>query len=246
MSAAIALPAALNRQFDLLERRLWRMDALVASSGGIGSLLLACTLQFVSDRLWDTPHWLRLFFALAGWCGFALFAWRYGSRWVWQRPSIGALAIIVQKRYRRLGDRLLGIVELADPAARPSNYSPELCRAAIVQVAGEAASFDFQQAAAKREPRRYFIAFLLLAALAVALAIATPRAGLNALLRWLHPAADIDRYTFVTIDALPDHLVVAQGEPFQVTISLARGFLLAAAHRPFAFRRPTLNQRAIP
>lgn len=222
MPASITLPAALNRQFDLLERRLWRMDALVAVTGAIGSLLLSYTLQFASDRLWDTPQWLRFLFAICGWGGFAVFTWRYGSSWIWGRRSIRALAVIVQKRYRRLGDRLLGIVELADSDARPSNFSPELCRAAIEQVAGEASSFDFQQAAGERQPRRYLFGFLGLAAVVAILAAAAPEAGWNALVRWFYPAANIDRYTFVSIDALPDHLVVPQGEAFDIAIGLAR------------------------
>ena len=221
MPAALTLPAALNRQFDLLERRLWRMDALVALTGGIGSLLLAFTLQFGSDRLWDTPQWLRLCLAICGWAGLALFAWRYGRRWVWGRLSLRELAVIVQKRYRRLGDRLLGIVELADPDARPSNFSPDLCRAAIAQVATEASPFDFQQAAGEGRQRHFLFGFLMLAGLVAALAIATPEAGWNALMRWFRPAANIERYTFVTIGALPDHLVVAQGEPFELAVGLA-------------------------
>jgi hypothetical protein len=216
------LPTSLTRQFDLLERRLWRMEALVAGTGALGSLLLSCTLQFASDRIWDTPRWLRLAFALCGWVGFAIFAWRYGTHWIWGRRSIRALAVIVQKRYRRLGDRLLGIVELADPHARPSNYSPELCQAAIAQVAGEASSFDFQQAAGERQPRRYLLGFLALAALVTAIAVVTPAAGWNALVRWFSPVSNIERYTFVTIDALPGHLVVPQGEPFDIAIGLAR------------------------
>jgi hypothetical protein len=221
MPAAIPLPAALNRQFDLLERRLWRTDALVALSGGIGSLLLSFTLQFASDRIWDTPEWLRWLFTICGWAGFGLFVWGYGSRWIWGRRSIRALAVIVQRRYRRLGDRLLGIVELADPGARPASFSPELCAAAIAQVSGEASAFDFQEAAEERQERRYLFAFLLLAMLVGTLAVATPEAGRNALLRWFWPAGKVERYTFVSIEALPDHLVVAQGEPFEIDVGLA-------------------------
>jgi hypothetical protein len=218
----IPLPPALTRQFDLLERRLWRLEALVAITGAVGSLFLSCALQFASDRFWDTPRWLRFGFAFWGWAGFAIFAWRYGSRWVWGRRSVRALAVIVQKRYRRLGDRLLGIVELADPHARPSNYSAELCQAAIAQVAGEASSFDFQQAAGDRQPRRYLLAFLALAAFVTGVAVVTPAAGWNAFVRWLWPVSNLERYTFVTIDSLPDHLVVPQGEPFDIAVGLAR------------------------
>ena len=221
MSATLTLPAALTRQFDNLRHRLWRFDALVAASGAAGSLLLAWMLQFASDRLWDTPVALRIFIALCGWAGFAFFAWRYGSRWIWRRPSVRALAITVQKCHRRLGDRLLGIVELSDPAARPSNFSPELCRAAIDQVAGEASAFDFDRAAGERRPRQWLSGFLALAFVALLIAWCAPGAGWNALLRWLWPAAGVARYTFVTIEALPDHLVVPQGEPFEVAVRLA-------------------------
>jgi hypothetical protein len=129
--------------------------------------------------------------------------------------------MIVQKRYRRLGDRLLGIVELADPGARPSNYSAELCHAAIAQVAGEASSFDFQQAAIQRQSRRQLVAFAVLAVLVLGVAAWAPAAGRNALMRWFWPTSKIDRYTFVTIDSLPDHLVVAQGEPFDIVVGVA-------------------------
>jgi hypothetical protein len=218
----IALPASLTRQFDSLKRRLWRIDALAALTGGVGSLLLSFALQFVSDRFWDTPALLRVLFAVCGWGGFAVFAIGYGNRWIWKRRSIRELAVIVQKRYRRLGDRLLGIVELADPGARPSNYSVELCHAAIAQVAGEASSFDFGQAAVQRQSRRQLIAFGALALLVLAVAIVAPDAGRNALMRWFWPTAKIDRYTFVTIDSLPHYLVVAKGEPFDIAVGVAR------------------------
>jgi len=217
-----SLPPALTRQFDSLERRLWRLDSLAALTGGVGSLLLSYALQFSSDRLWDTPQWLRLLFALAGWAGFAVFAYGYGDRWIWKRRSIRQLAVIVQRRYQRLGDRLLGIVELADPRARPSNYSAELCTAAITQVAGEASSFDFRQAATQRQPRHQLFGFLALALLVGTVALLVPDAGRNALMRWFLPTSNIDRYTFVSLDALPDHLVVAQGEPFDIVVGLAR------------------------
>jgi hypothetical protein len=217
-----SLPESLNRQFGALEKRLWRADALGAVTGGVGSLLISYALQFASDRVWDTPQWLRFFFALCGWTGLVIFAWGYGSRWVWGRRSIRELAVIVQRRYRRLGDRLLGIVELADPGARPSNYSAELCSAAIAQVAGEASAFDFQEAATQRRPRQQLMAFIGLSAVLAIVACVAPDAGRNALARWFWPTANIDRYTFVTIDALPDHLVVAQGEPFEIAIGLAR------------------------
>jgi len=221
MPADLALPVSLNRQFDSLERRLWRNETLLAAAGGLGSLLLACALEFASDRVWDTPQWLRALIALCGWSGLMACAWRYGCRWVWKRRSIRALAVIVQRRHPRLGDRLLGIVELADPASRPSQYSPELCHAAIAQVAGEASAFDFEEAVEGRSHGRWVRAC---AATAVVLAITTlgaPEAMWNAAARWLLPMSAIPRYTFVSLEPLPDEMAVAEGEPFDLNIRLA-------------------------
>jgi len=236
MPAALALPASLHRQFDSLERRLWRNDALLALSGVIGSLLLACLMVFVSDRVWDTPGWLRAVIAFCGWAGFGRFAWGYGSRWIWGRLSTRALAVIVQQRHRRLGDRLLGIVELADPTARPSNYSAELCNAAIAQVAGEASAFDFQEAAEARRLRRYVPACGALAVLLAIAACVAPDASWNAIARWFWPLGAIPRYTFVIIEPLPDLLVVPQGEPFEIDLHLApaSAWQPGSAHAHFA------------
>ena len=48
----------------------------------------------------------------------------WGRHWVWHRRDMGELATLVQQKYRRLGDRLLGIVELAGEREHLSNFSP--------------------------------------------------------------------------------------------------------------------------
>ncbi|HEY8961521.1 MAG TPA: hypothetical protein VIM57_04885, partial [Luteolibacter sp.] len=63
-------------------------------------------------------------------------------------------------------------------------------------------------------------ALVLLAFAATAL-IATPRAGVNALKRWLLPLSDIPRYTFTRLDAPPDEWIVPFGESFTVTLRLS-------------------------
>src|SRR5205807_2417997 len=48
-----------------------------------------------------------------------------------------------------------------------------------------------------------------------------PAAAANAWARFLMPWRDTPRYTFAMVDALPDRLVVAHGEPFAMTVKLA-------------------------
>ncbi len=212
----LPLPEALRRQFQELERRIWRLDVVIAVCGGIIALAASYALQFLSDRLWDTPGWLRLIFTALGVVAFFYFAWFYGSRWIWGARTFEQMANIVQRRYRRLGDRLLGIVELADEKKRPSNVSAALCAAAIEQVANEAAKIDFRQSVETKKPKNFFWTLVLLGALIAPPCVIAPQASWNALVRWLNPAGHVERYTFVSLAALPDRMVVAHGEPFEV------------------------------
>ena len=226
MNGSLAIPEGLRRQFVKLEKRLWRFDAIVAACGAVCSLLLSYALIFVSDRLWDTPPFIRLIFTGAGVVAFGFFLYGYGRRWVWGDRSFPALATLVQRRYRRLGDRLLGIVELADEHKRPANFSQTLCRAAIDQVANEASKVDFQQAVGTKRPRQYFFGLMAAGFLAALFFVFAPDAGWNALMRWLKPTVNLERYTFVNLDNLPDHMVVAHGEPFDLAVGLSAHSLL--------------------
>ncbi|MEA3213735.1 MAG: hypothetical protein QOE70_6792 [Chthoniobacter sp.] len=245
MHGSLAIPDGLRQQFDELERRLWRFDTAVAICGGACSLLLSFALIFVSDRLWDTPPWLRAIFTGGGVVALGFFLYGYGRRWIWGSRSLPALASLVQKRYRRLGDRLLGIVELADERNRPANFSPALCRAAIGQVASEAAKVDFRQAVGTRRPRRYLFGVLAAAALATAFFVIAPQAGWNALWRWAFPTSPVERYTFVSLDHLPDHLVVAHGEPFEIAVGVSAHSWVRPTRITAQFERQTATEAPV-
>ena len=122
----------------------------------------------------------------------------------------------MQKKYRRLGDRLLGIVELADEKQRPPNFSPELYRAAIHQVAAEAIQYDFRQAISPQgaKARGWTLLGIFVPTLLIWLVL--PVAGWNSFRRWAAPTAAIARYTLVDLAGLPRQQIVPHGEPFQV------------------------------
>ena len=210
------IPDALRQQFAVVERRLWRVETAMAGclagAGVFGSYLVL----FFSDRLWDSPGWLRLGLLATG-IGITLgsLVW-WTARWVFQRRDTRALARLVQRRYRRLGDRLLGIVELADEEKRPAIFSPSLYRAAIGQVAGEALKLDFKQTVNPRPARQRAVVAATLVAVAVVVWGIIPQAGWNTLKRWGQPVADIPRHTLVGLTGFTNEIVVARGEPFDV------------------------------
>lgn len=208
------LPDSLRAQFAALERALWRKETTQAATATGILLLVSLLALFISDRFWDTPRTLRLFLtggALAG--GFWLLQ-RWATLWYWRRRDLRAFSKIVQKHHRRLGDRLLGIVELAEQTELPEGMSAALRAAAIKQVAEDAAKMDFTAAVDFQLVRKFLLMAGVVGVIMLLIAIISPNAAGNAAKRWLLPTADAPRYTFIEWDGLPTELVVPHGEPF--------------------------------
>jgi hypothetical protein len=217
----VRLPAALRGQFAALDRRLWKAESGLALCSAALGLLVSYLALFVSDRLWDTPVWLRVVLMAAGmaWVGWA--GYRWAVRWVFKRRDIRALSRLVQLRYRRLGDRLLGIVELANEEKRPPGFSAALYRAAIDQVSAEATEFSFPAAVDVRPVRRGLRLAVVAGGLVVGAVVVVPGAARNVFHRWVSPMASVERYTLVRIEALAAKQIVPHGEPFQVVASVS-------------------------
>jgi hypothetical protein len=217
---SVSLPDDVRRRFSELERRLWKVETTVAVCLALSGLTFSYLVLFLSDRIWDTAVGPRVFMSLIG-LGIVLAAVsRWSLRWIFKRRDLKALSILVQQKYRRLGDRLLGIVELADEKERPPHFSPALYRAAIEQVADDARKFDFQEAVSLRPAKAQAGTAIALFLLAWLPAAAVPQASWNAFQRWATPWAAIKRYTLVNIAGLPAKQIVPHGEPFEVVSSV--------------------------
>lgn len=212
----IELPPELRKQFDLLEKRLWRVDTAIAISGSIVGFLASYLTLFILDRFFDTPPLLRVCISLFGIATILYFAGFWIKNWVIRRRNIESMARIVQKHYRKLGDRLLGIVELAEDQKSNKHASPSLIKAAIRQVASEAVKYDFRAAVSLHKSKVYCLVSLILFIIVSIPFLLVPQAGANTLNRWIMPLAGIPRFTFVNIEGLPDKLVVPHGEPFEI------------------------------
>lgn len=213
----VQLPEKLQRQFGILERRLWRIETVEATTAGVGALVTSYLGVFGSDRLWDTPGLVRG--AMFG-IGVAMVGWvavRWAGRWIWRRRDLRDYAVIVQRRFRRLGDRLLGIVELAGEKQHQTFFSPELYRAAIEQVTADAAPYSFAEAVDAKLARRLAGGAAAVTVVAIIAVLVIPEAAGNALARWAIPFGSIPRYTMVRIDELKAEQIVAHGEKFLIS-----------------------------
>ncbi len=196
---------------------MWRVETTVTACSIAGGLILSFLILFFSDRIWATPPVVRSVIFLGGIAVSVLAALNWARHWIWHRRDWRQLARMVQKKYRRLGDRLLGIVELANEQRHLANFSPALYHAAIHQVATEAEKFDFSQSVSSRTARKLAAGAIALFAALLVISAMLPSATGNAFLRWAAPLSNIERYTLVKLDGFPSQLIVPHGEPFDVS-----------------------------
>ena len=219
--STVVIPEGLRRQLIDFRRDLWRIKVLESAIAGVIGLVFSFLLVYGLDRIWQTPGVVRLGILLGGSSLFAVFAPFWLHRWIWKHRREAELARLIARRYPGLGDRLLGVIELQSQSGNADTLSPRLRAAAMEAVAAEAGKRKLNEALPPPKHRRWgLVAVLLIAGAATALVV-TPRAGLNALQRWLMPFSDTERYTFTVLDAPPKYLAVPYGEAFDVLLKLS-------------------------
>lgn len=214
------LPETLDKNLHSVERR-W----LLVQSSTIMFLSLAlffCSLVvlYISDRLWDTSSYFRMILMTVTIVSFVTALLAYFKRKSDYTRTPFKLIMLVQRHFKFLGDSLQGAVELSDDSNRPSNISPELCTAAIKQVAERTEKLDFKESVETGNRNRFGRYFTFLALLIVVFLFVDSRALMNSLERWINPFSSTGRYTFVQLNELPDQITVLHGEDFSLDVSL--------------------------
>jgi hypothetical protein len=218
----VAIPDALRVQLDDFRRHLWRVKILEAVAAGMIGLLVSFLLVYGLDRVWQTPGWARLGILAGGVSLFGVFAPFWLHRWVWRQRREEQLARLIARRYPGLGDRLLGVIELQVQQGNADTLSPRLREAAMEAVAAETGKRKLAEALPPQRHRRWSLAALVLTGGAAAAFVIAPRAGWNALERWLMPLSKTERYTFTRLENPPVYRAVAFGEAFKISLKLAR------------------------
>jgi hypothetical protein len=215
------LPPALESKLTDFRRRVWIVklaEGLLAAIFGLGLSYLAV---FVLDRFFETPAWLRFALLLAGAATLGLGLPLKWHRWVWRQRRLEDVARLLRLKFPRLGDQLLGIVELVRREEGASGRSERLVQAAIEQTAEAVKDRDFRQAVPRARHWQWGAAALAVVALSgLAFGLVSPAAR-NALARWLMPWSKTERFTFADIEPLPDHIVVPYDEPFTFPVQLS-------------------------
>ena len=219
----LSLPAGLQRQLHAFRRRVWTIKMAEAAGAAVFAVIVAFLCVFALDRLWDTPRWLRFGVWTGAMCGCAIVPF-YLHRWIWRQRRLEQLARLLTAKLPRLGDQLLGIIELVHSKGEQAR-SPALCEAAVRCVARDAHKCNLADAAPSSHHRAWGALAVLFGAAAVGLGVAFPAAAVNAWERLLAPWSGIPRYTFAAVEPLPSEIVVPHGEPFEVTLQLAAGSL---------------------
>lgn len=220
--AKVVIPESLRAQLADFRRHLWRVKVMEAVAAGLIGLLVSFLLVYGLDRIWQTPGLVRLVILLGGVSLFVGFAPYWLHRWVWKQRREAQLARLIARRYPGLGDRLLGVIELQDQDGSPDSLSPRLREAAMEAVAAETGRRRLDEALPPQKHRVWSLAAMALAGACALAFTLTPRAGLNALQRWLMPLSPTERYTFTKLDGAPHHIAVPYGESFEVVLRLAR------------------------
>lgn len=213
------LPADLREKLQAFRQRVWSVKFGEAIGVAWTTLLLSYLAVFGFDRLGETSTVLRTtLLALGAAGGLVYLPWKI-YRWIWQQRHLTQLARLLARSQPRVGDRLLGVIELVETRS-DQNASPALCRAAIQQVADDTRAVDFLPCVPTPRHKRWLS--IAAGTLVVAVtALLVPGAGWNAFQRWSRPWASIERYTFTQLQDVPELQVVPLGEPFQLQIRVA-------------------------
>lgn len=216
------IPKELKKQLAEFQRQLWRTKIVEAILAGFFGLIISFLVVFVLDRFIATPPLARLGILIAGTSLFAIFAPLMMRRWIYGHRKEGQLARLISKKFPKLGDRLLGVVELQDQKESHKTLSPELRAAAMAHVARQVGKKDMGEALPICHYKKLGLG-VALGALCVILGFSfAPKAGSNALKRWLLPLSDTERYTFTQLDlsGLPNPYTVPYDEPFVIIVPL--------------------------
>jgi hypothetical protein len=217
------LPPILEAKLADFRRRVWTVKLAEGLLAALFGVVLSYLLVFALDRAFETPGWLRLSILLAGAAALGVGVPLKWHRWVWRQRRLEDAARLLRRTFPRLGDQLLGIVELARLDHAAAGRSERLVQAAMAQAADAVKNQDFTHAVPDARHRQWAWTAAAALALAGAAFALTSDAARNAVARWLEPLGHVERYTFAQVEPLPAKLVVPYAEPFHLPVRLSRG-----------------------
>ena len=221
MNGSPSLPTTLSTKLSGFRRRVWIVKLAEGVFASLFGLAVSYLVILGLDRLMETPAWLRGTVLAMGAAVPGLGLPLKWHRWVWRQRQLEDAAKLLRWKFPRLGDQLLGIVELAREESAVPGRSQRLVQAAMVQADEAVRQRDLSHAVPKASHRWW--AWAAAGALALTLAgfIFMQEAALNAFQRWLVPWRDAERFTYARIEPLPDPWVIPLAEPLTLPVQLS-------------------------
>lgn len=214
-----ALPPRMKAALEGYQKRVWIIKLAEGVLAALFGILVSYIVVFCLDRVFDTPVLLRTLILVMGMVGMVFFLPMKYYNWVWKHRQLEGVARLLQHKFPRFGDHVLGIVELARHRDDQLS-SPTLVEAAMRQVDAEVARHNLADAVPNPRHRRWAWALVLPLMLAITGAIVVPPTSWNTFARWLTPWRDIPRYTFAQLEGASELRVVPYAEPFDVEARL--------------------------
>jgi len=215
------LPSILETKLADFRQRVWMVKLAEGLLAALFGIALSYLIVFALDRFMETPSWLRFTILIAGAATLGLGLPLKWHRWVWRQRRLEDAARLLRPTFPRLGDQLLGIVELARLDHAAQGRSERLVEAAMAQAAEAVKDRDFTQAVPDARHHQWSWAAGGAVAVAIVGFVFVNEAARNAFARWITPLRNVERFTFAKIEPLPDRKVVPYAEPFELPVKLA-------------------------
>jgi hypothetical protein len=215
----LELPRTLENQLHDFRRVVWKIKLIEGVCIAVCGLLCGYLAVFTCwIELWETPRAVRWVILLSsigvgGMIPYTIY------RWIWKQRRLDQLARLLSRKMPRTGDQLLGVIELVRNE-REQARSRALCEAAIEQTAIDAGKRDFRTAVPSPRHRLWGKLAALPLGISVLLAIVCWNAAGNAWGRFLNPWGSAERYTFASVERLPNPWIVPHGEALTVPVEL--------------------------
>ena len=218
-NGAVNLPPRMKAALEQYQKRVWVIKLAEGALAAIFGILVSYIIVFCLDRIFDTPTLLRVLILVIGMVGMVFLLPMKYYNWVWKHRQLDGVARLLQQKFPRFGNHVLGIVELARNREDQLS-SPALVEAAMRQVDAEVARHNLADAVPNPRHRRWAWAAALPLVLVVIGAVVIPATSWNTFARWLTPWRNVPRYTFAQLEGESGLRVVPYAEPFDVEARL--------------------------
>ena len=211
----VNLPPRMKAALEQYQKRVWTIKLAEGALAALFGILVSYIIVFGLDRVFDTPTLVRVLILVIGMVGMVFLLPMKYYNWVWKHRQLDGVARLLQHKFPRFGDHVLGIVELAR-SREDQLSSPTLVEAAMRQVDAEVARHNLADAVPNPRHRRWAWAAVLPLVLVVGVSVVIPATSWNTFARWLTPWRAVERYTFAQLEDESGLRVVPYAEPFDV------------------------------